>query len=445
MNIESKNNSNIDVIVTIVTNITITLVGVATGIIAARLLGPSGEGQLAAIQTWPLVISTLAMLGLPESLVYFISKNPAIGRQFTVTAMILAVISVITVNTFAWFALPFLLSSQSIATINAARFFLLIGILYVMFGLPHGTLRGAQLFRSWNTIRILPGLAWLSILLISAIAHYREPIPLSKWFLAGTVVTGLPSLIYTLKTLKGSFRPDFTKIKPMLNFGLPSVTATIPQTINLRFDQILIIALLPPKDLGFYVVAVAWSGGIAPLLSAIGSVLFPKISAELNLEHKISTMKRALQSSTLISITIAAVITAVTPVCIPLIFGNQFSPSIPSALILVPAGAILAWVGVAEEGLRGIGKPKFVLLAEIFAAITTITLLPIFLHLFGIFGAAIASLIAYFLTALICSLSISKSLNIPLSNIVVPNKNTFKILIAESKSFTKRLSKNKIK
>src|SRR5713101_4590346 len=47
------------------------VLGITTGMLAARLLGPQGRGELAAIQTWPSFIATLAMLGLPEALVYY--------------------------------------------------------------------------------------------------------------------------------------------------------------------------------------------------------------------------------------------------------------------------------------------------------------------------------------------------------------------------------------
>jgi O-antigen/teichoic acid export membrane protein len=142
------------------------VLGVVTGILAARLLGPSGEGELAAIQTWPLLLGTLAMPGLDSALVYFIARQPEKGRQFTSTAVLIGLFSSLIVGAVAWLALPFLLSAQQPQVVSAARVFLLIGAIYAVVGIPHGSLRGAHALTAWNLFRIAPGIAWLCILVI---------------------------------------------------------------------------------------------------------------------------------------------------------------------------------------------------------------------------------------------------------------------------------------
>jgi len=76
----------------VATNSALTAVAVATGVIAPRLLGPSGEGELAAIQTWPMLLGTLAMLGLDSALVYFIARDPESGKQLTATATVIGLV-----------------------------------------------------------------------------------------------------------------------------------------------------------------------------------------------------------------------------------------------------------------------------------------------------------------------------------------------------------------
>src|SRR5664280_3327574 len=88
---------------TFATNMALAGLAVATGVLAARLLGPSGEGELTAIQTWPLLLGTLAMFGLDSALVYFISRQPERGKQFTSTAVLVALLSSFAVGAVAWF------------------------------------------------------------------------------------------------------------------------------------------------------------------------------------------------------------------------------------------------------------------------------------------------------------------------------------------------------
>jgi O-antigen/teichoic acid export membrane protein len=419
---------------TFATNMALAVLAVATGILAARLLGPSGEGELAAIQTWPLLLGTLAMLGLPEALVYFISRQPERGKQLTSTASLIGLLSSFAVGCVAWFALPFLLSAQQPQVVSAARVFLLIGCIYALVGIPQGSLRAAHAFTAWNFFRIVPGIAWLCILLISWLAGHPSAIPLSRWFLGGMFLCGLPALVVVNRKLQGSLKPDVRLAPNMLRFGLPSALTSLPQTINLRFDQLLIIAFLPARSLGFYVVAVSWSGGVAPLLSAVGSVLFPHVSAERDTDRQGRMMATALQGGALVAVATSVPFMLLAPFGLPLVFGSRFAPSIPSALVLVPAGAVLAWAGITEEGLRGLGRPTIVLVAEGVGAVVTVATLPVLLTTYGIFGAAVASLVGYSTVAVVTVVAISHSTHQKVRSLVIPTWPVTKSLVARGAS-----------
>lgn len=405
---------------TLATNISLAALAAATGILAARLLGPSGEGELAAIQTWPLLLGTLSMLGLDTALVYFISRQPEKGKQLTTTATVIGLASSLAVGAVAWFALPFLLSAQTSQVVSAARVFLLIGVVYAVIGIPHGSLRGVHEFTAWNLYRLVPGFAWLCILLIFLIVKSSQAIPLSRWYLCANFVCCLPLLVIVARRLQGRYRLDGQLAPPMLRFGLPSALTSLPQTINIRFDQLLIIAFLPSRSLGFYVVAVSWSGAVSPLLSALGSVLFPRVSAERDTDRKGHLLAMSLQSGLLVAALTSVIFVLLAPIGVPLIFGERFAPAIPSALVLVPAGAILAWAGIAEDGLRGLGRPTIVLLAEVTAAVVTLASLPVLLHAYGIFGAAVASLLGYSTVAIFTTVAISRSTQQPICSLIIP-------------------------
>jgi len=424
---------------TFATNIALAVLAVATGILVARLLGPSGDGQLTAIQTWPLLLGTVAMLGLDSAVVYFISRQPERGKQLTSTAVIIGLLSASAVGAVAWFALPFLLSAQRPQVVSAARVFLLIGEIYAVVGIPHGSLRGAHAFTAWNLFRIAPGFAWLCILLASLFLGHASAVPLSRWFLAGILVCGLPFLVVVKRKLQGPLKPDIRLAPKMMRFGLPSALTSLPQSINLRFDQLLIIAFLPARSLGFYVVAVAWGGAVAPLLTAIGSVLFPHVSAERDTGRQGHLLATALQAGALVAATTSALFMLLAPYGLPLVFGSRFASSIPSALVLVPAGAILAWAGIAEEGLRGLGRPTIVLVAEVVAAMVTVAALPVLLTSYGIFGAAIASLLGYSTIASFTVVAISRSTRQGIRELVIPTWPVTKSFVVRSVfSFSKR-------
>lgn len=414
---------------TIATNVALALLGVATGIIAAHLLGPSGEGALTAIQAWPTVLGTLTMLGLDFSLVYFISLQPIKGRQLTSTAIAISMISSLIVGIAAWFTLPLLLSAQRAQIISAARTFLLIGVIYALVTIPRGSLRGAGKFAAWNLFRLAPGIAWLVILISSWLLGHASAVPLSHWYLVGLLACGLPLLFVINRTMEGPRRPDAGAAPQLLRFGLPSALTSLPQTVNLRFDQLLIVAFLPARELGLYVIAVSWSSASIPLLSAVGSVISPNVSAQRDRQRQEVLLSTALQGGALLAIASSTIFTLLAPIALPLIFGARFTTSIPSALVLTPATAIFAWAGVAQEGLRGLGRPKDILVAEIVAAVVTLATLPILIHHYGIFGAAVASLLGYTTTAGFCVYAISHSTRLNARAIVIPTWSTSRLLM----------------
>lgn len=406
---------------TLGTNIAIAAITLLTGVIAPRLLGPAGEGELTAIQAWPLLLGTLAMLGLDSALVYFIARQPEKGRQLITTACLMGLASSLAVAAVAWFVLPFALSAQPPAVISAARVYLLIGALYAVIGLPHTALRGVGAFRAWNIFRIVPNAVLLAVLIGAGLSGHPAAIPISRWFLGGLLVTGLPVLLVVTRRLRGRAAPDRRLAPRMLRFGLPSSLATLPQTVNLRFDQLLIIALMPARWLGLYVVAVAWSGVSGLVLSAASAVLFPEVAAERDAGRQRRMVLQALHGGAAVVLVVSVLLLLATPACLPLVFGARYSPAIPSALVLAPAGAILAWSGIAEDGLRGLGRPAGVLAAEMAGAVVTVAALPPLLDVEGILGAAIASLLGYSVTAMYAVRCLHRATGLGYRRLLIPD------------------------
>jgi O-antigen/teichoic acid export membrane protein len=419
---------------TFTTNVALAVLAAGTGILSARLLHPAGEGNLAAIQTWPLLLATLGMLGLDSALVYFIARQPEKARQFTSTAVVIGILSSLAMGAVAWFVLPFALRAQPLQVVSAARVFLLIAVIYAVVGIPHGSLRASYSFTAWNLFRIAPGLAWLCILLTFLFLGHPNAIPLSRWYLVGCLVCGLPFLIVINRKLQGPLKPDARLAPEMLRFGIPSAITSIPLTINLQFDQMLIIAFLPARSLGLYAIAVAWSGGVAPLLQALGTVLFPHVSAERDIDRQGHLLATALQSGALVAVATAVPFALLAPFALPLVFGSAFSPSVPSALVLVPASAILSWSRIAEAGLQGLGRPTIVMVAEAVAAVVTLATLPVLLHVYGIFGAALASLIGYSTIAIFAVLTIRRLTHQRIRSLVIPTWPVTKLLVVRSVS-----------
>src|SRR5438132_5321302 len=80
-------------VLTLGTNFAVLALTVVSGTLNARLLGPRGRGELAAIQTIPAALAGIAVLGLPSAVGYFTARNPSEVRRLTVTGAAIALLS----------------------------------------------------------------------------------------------------------------------------------------------------------------------------------------------------------------------------------------------------------------------------------------------------------------------------------------------------------------
>lgn len=384
------------VAVTLAANVAIAVMGFTSGVLAARLLGPSGRGELAAIQTVSGLLATLATLGLPEAVVLYCARDPKNAGRYVSSALILGLLVCVPLLVLCYLAMPYLLASQTAQIVRSARWYLLIAIAFVAVGGPHAALRGLSDFVSWNAIRLVPGMVWIAVLCFTWTIGVSSPSFLALLNLAAMTAVVTPIVLWVVHSrIHGPFSPDVATCLPMIRFGVPSSLSGVPQTLNLRLDQILMAALLPARLLGLYAVAVAWSGMMSPLLQAVSAVLFPHIASHDSANEQSLALLRIVRLATPVAIALAASLAIVTKWSLPLVFGHSFEASIPSALVLLAAAVALSIAQLLEEGLRGMGSPMGILWSELGGLIVTAVSLLCLLKPMNIMGAAISSLLGY--------------------------------------------------
>jgi O-antigen/teichoic acid export membrane protein len=406
--------------ITAATNILLAGLGMVSGILAARLLGPQGRGELAAIQGWPSFVGGLAMLGMPEAIVYYTARDhPAAGRYLG-SAILLALISSIPFMLAAYLAMPLLLHAQAPTIVWAGRWYLLLVPIYALVGMMLHPLRGRSDFVHWNVLRLGPNVLWIGVLVV-AWAFSRE----TATFVAAGNLVALTLLIFPFGALvtrrvPGPFTPDLQKLPPMLHYGLPCMMTGAPQMLNLRLDQMLMAALLPPRALGLYVIAVAWSGAAAPLLTAVGAVTTPAVASAADHAQGASRMAAAARGTAVLALVLCLALVVLTPFAIVILFGEGFRASIPAALVLVPAAGVLGLNLVLQEGLRGIGCPYAALQGELVGLVATVVTLTVLLVPMGILGAAIASLLGYSTVTGVSLLNTRRYTGTPIRTLLIP-------------------------
>src|SRR5262245_4590409 len=218
------------------------VLGLMTGILAARLLGPQGRGELAAIQTWPSFIATLAMLGLPDALVYYSAREPRGAGSYLSTAIALALLAALPFMATGYLLMPILLSAQRHEMVTAAQWYLLLIPIFALVGMPYHPLRGLNDFALWNTLRLLPSLMWLVILTWASLFAHAVPQTLAASYLWALALLFVPVVYLVSRRIPGPFWPKLFLCRKLLHYGLPSMVSSVPQMLNLRLDQMLMAA-----------------------------------------------------------------------------------------------------------------------------------------------------------------------------------------------------------
>jgi O-antigen/teichoic acid export membrane protein len=428
---------------TAVTNIVIALAGLLTSIVAARLLGPLGRGELRAIQTWPNFIAMIALLGLPEAMVYFTARDSKKVGRYLGSSVILAMLLVIPFVVLGYGLLPVLLTAQSEEVVHIARWYLLLIPLLALISIPTYCLRGLERFASWNVVRLLPNVGWLVVLLAAVGLNERRLWFLTTGHLAVMALLVIPIHYIVIRHHETGFRLDLGTWRPLTRFGLPSMLSGVPAILNLRVDQMAMAAWLPPRFLGFYVVAVAWSSAAFPLLTAVGSVLFPRVASETSDQEQGRLLAQGARLGVLLSVILAPLLIAATPWGLPLVFGAEFRGSIRPALVLVVAAVIAGINRILEEGLKGLGQPSAVLKAESIGLVVTGVGLALLLVPYDVMGAAFASLVGYLTVFIFLIVQTRRLTKHSIPGLLVPTGDEVRLVWSRFKSWSSILGRQR--
>lgn len=374
------------------TNIALGVLGVTTGSIAARILGPSGRGELAAIQLWAHVLMVVASLGLPEALVYFSARKRGEAGRYIASGTALALTSSVVFCVLGYLLMPFLLSAQTEQVIGAARWYLVAVPIALYASTPQHALRGLGDFLPWNVLRVTPNVGWLLVLVTFWAWGSPRPSLLAAGYVGVLAMLIIPFHLVTARKVKGPFRPSTKDWGPMLRYGLPSAASRVPYVVNFRLDQIALASLFSPAILGLYTVAVSWGTLAQPILTPLGTALLPEIASKKNPEAQARVFAQGARAAVTLSLILSVVIMLITPIGLSLLFGGSFASAVPIALLLVPVGALVGLNLVLAEGLLGLGRPKLVMAADLAGICVTGLSLILLLGPLGMMGAAISSL-----------------------------------------------------
>jgi O-antigen/teichoic acid export membrane protein len=304
----------------------------------------------------------------------------------------------------------------------------------VYLGTSIGTaaLQGLEAMTAFNVVRALVYITPAAGLLAFYVSHSLTVPTATYCYIAGWAVPMIASLVALERRRMLRFDFERETLKSLFAYGIRSQTAFVTQTLIQRLDQLVISIVLGATSLGIYVVAVTLTSGANLIASTVGLVAFPRVAAIGDLGERAVQARRYLMIATVLSVLVVAPMFLFTPQLLNLFFGHSFVKGTGVCRALLVASLFLALSFLLTSLLRGLGRPLDVGIAGAVGLAITVVLLGALLPTMGLMGAAVASLVAYAVTAAMMLARVSRALDVSIARFVLGSSRSRLVRLEEA-------------
>jgi O-antigen/teichoic acid export membrane protein len=376
--------------------VAMTAIGVLTGIITARWLGPHDRGLFQLLILLPTMLSNFVKLGIPQASVYFMRRKGASPSAIASNALWFAFTTGTLLSVACWFGRDWFLRRllKGAPPELVAPTLALVPFVLLQFYLL-GVAQAQERFREYNVRQIVPNVLSLVGMFVVLVVLHRG--------LVGAVLTQAAIVVFmsvwlTVRVHREAPlapRVDATLLRGMLGFGAKSYVQTLAATLHLRIDQYLIAYLLKsPGDVAYYAIGVNLVSLLLKIPDATGTVLFPRLAASAERDAHLATVRVCRNTLFLTALGMVA-LAVLGPLGIPILYGHRFDRAIRPMLILLPGALMMALYQILTRSFTSHARQEINILAAVTALCLNVALNLVLIPRFGIEGAAVANGLSY--------------------------------------------------
>lgn len=433
------------------TQVLIFLIGFGSSIILARVLGPEGRGAFALLVTILSVITTFGNLGLHISNVYYGASDHSSVANLTQNSLTIAVLMGIILVT-GGIGLSYVPAINNFLEANLiAQPMLWIVLGLVPFSLLSSYLASILLgcghIHRYNWANVgQPAFQLVFLVLFLAVFQQGLVGSIAAYMLATLGSTAIA--IYWVRQLAPvKLGLERGLLRKSLIYGVKANIGHIAQFLNYRLDMFLVAYFLGPAAVGFYAIAVGLAEKLWMIPSAIGTVLFPRVSAVGESKANALTPGVTRHATFLVTLLALGLASLAHPLIVG-VYGAAFAPSVLPFLFLLPGVVSLSVGKILANDLAGRGKPEYWTIGAWGSLGMTLVLDLALIPRWGLVGAAIASSLSYGLLSLIVLAAFKRMTGISFKDLfTVKNTDihTYKRFLSEAveKARTWRMARGK--
>jgi len=381
-------------LLTFMTSIWLMLVGLLSGIISARILGPELKGQSALLVSITEFLFMFGSFGLGSAFSYYIAKKKYPSGQIMTFALVGAVIfGTIAVGLFytsipfhrkVWEGVPSLLIFLSALLSIFAIYNNYLTRIIVGFG---------QIYEM-NAAGISSSLAnLLSVVVLLWVMGYGLYGMVGVFWISS--LTQVAVLLFFLR--KKLVFSCFWKNDLILNcfsYGIKSQALLLINFLNYRLDIFLVKYFLGVTSVGYYSLAVGLGEMMWMVPNSAIAPLFSSIAGSESSDRSLVTL-RTVRWSLLLLFIMAIGGGLFGQFFIKLLYGADFLPSYNSFLLLLPGICLFPIFKLLVVDLAGRGHPGLGTISSLVALLINISANILLIPKMGAPGAALATSISY--------------------------------------------------
>ncbi len=384
-----------DILSVLGSNVAVTISNLAIGIILSRVLGAAGFGVYSSIIVVPVIVIGFTQLGIRRSAIFHIGmKKDAESDIVSALFILLLITSFLSILICS---LVYMYSEEKSSEP------LLIGLVLLTIPLLLGNVFAGGLFlgkeqiKRANYLNAGPSVANLILVILFVLI-------LKLSVLGAFIAVSLANFLTFIMVYKTIILDDRYRItwkyheklmKSMVKLGVMNALAIFVMQLNYRLDILMLKRLSTLEQVGLYSLAAQIAEQLWHIPYAIETIIMSRSANTNDNQFVNKTVASIFRISILVGIVGCTAMFFIAPLLIPLIFGEDFRPSVPMIRTILPGILLLVGFRILNSRLIGMGKPQNALWTFIPALILNIVLNYIWIPKYGAMGSAWATNVSY--------------------------------------------------
>lgn len=378
-------------------------IALISSIVLARALGPEGRGLFALVLLLPELAQSFGLFGFEQANAVYAGREPEARRALVWQSAIIAGVAggVLALGGIFFLALR---GPGSQALLHGPLWLYLLPLSTVPCGLVSAywgaVLRGMNRIILINCVEVGTRVASL-VLVVAFVAWLRLGVAGAVWSNVVLDVGMVGLLVVLLRRVGAWGRPLFNRSvwRRTGRFALPAYSGTVMSYLNYRVDQFIIAAMLPPEQLGFYVIAVGLAERLWIPTGAVATALLPHLT---NSPERDPALPAVIARHVMLWTGAACLLVfALSDVLVRVLYSSAFAPTVAPLRWLLPGIFTLSVGKVLVGEMLAREKIRFTVWVGAAATLVNIAGNLVLVPRMGISGAALASSISYSLVSLI--------------------------------------------